>query len=294
MIEVQELTKTYGHFTAVKRLSFKAEAGQITGFLGPNGAGKTTTINMILGLARPDGGEAKIAGKPFGKLDDPALTVGAVLAGGAFHDGRSARASLLATAALAGLPDARVDEVIELVGLSDAPGRRVGNYSLGMRQRLSLAQALMGDPQVLILDEPTNGLDPAGIKWLRETLQSLAHDHGKTVLLSSHILTEVRETVDTVVVIAEGQLASEFSLRDLEAGAGQVVARTPEAEQLVAAVQRDGVTAIGDGEVVRVSGMSSLDVGEAALKAGIALSELRAEHLELEQRYMELTQGKGR
>jgi ABC-type transport system involved in cytochrome c biogenesis ATPase subunit len=149
---------------------------------------------MILGLARPDGGDARIAGKPFGKLDDPVRTVGAVLAGGAFHDGRSARSSLLATAAVAGLPDSRVDEVIELVGLSDAPGRRVGNYSLGMRQRLSLAQALLGEPQVLILDEPTNDLDPAGIKWLRETPQSLAHDQGKTVLLSSHILTEVRET----------------------------------------------------------------------------------------------------
>jgi ABC-2 type transport system ATP-binding protein len=294
MIEVQELTKTYRHFTAVKRLSFRADPGQITGFLGPNGAGKTTTINMILGLARPDGGEAKIAGTMFHELDDPVATVGAVLAGGAFHDGRSARESLLATAAVAGLPDSRVDEVIELVGLGDAPNRRVGAYSLGMRQRLSLAQALLGDPQVLILDEPTNGLDPGGIKWLRETLQRLAHDQGKTVLLSSHILTEVQETVDTVVVIAAGQLASEFSLRDLDSGAGQVIARTPQAEDLVAAVQRDGVTATRDGETVRVSGMTSLDVGEAALKAGIVLAELRAEHLELEQRYMELTQGKGR
>jgi len=294
MIEVQELTKTYRHFTAVKRLSFKAEPGQITGFLGPNGAGKTTTIDMILGLARPDGGEALIAGKPFHKLDDPVRTVGAVLAGGAFHDGRSARSSLLATAAVAGLPSGRVDEVIELVGLSDAPGRRVGHYSLGMRQRLSLAQALLGDPQVLILDEPTNGLDPGGIKWLRETLQRLAHDQGKTVLLSSHILTEVRETVDNVVVIAEGELASEFSLGDLDAGAGQVIARTPQAEDLVAALERGGASASRDGDVVRVSGLSTLEVGEVALKAGIALSELRVEHLELEQRYMELTQGRGR
>jgi ABC-2 type transport system ATP-binding protein len=294
MIEVQELTKTYRHFSAVKRLSFTAEPGQITGFLGPNGAGKTTTINMILGLARPDGGEAKIAGKPFGELDDPVATIGAVLAGGAFHDGRSARASLLATATVGGLPKSRVDEVIELVGLADAPSRHVGKYSLGMRQRLSVAQALLGDPQVLILDEPTNGLDPAGIKWLRETLQRLAHDEGKTVLLSSHILTEVRETVDSVVVIAQGQLASEFSLRDLEAGTGQVIARTPRAEELAAAVGRDGVTATRDGDVVRISGISSLEVGEAALKAGIPLAELGVQQLELEQRYMELTQGKGR
>jgi ABC-2 type transport system ATP-binding protein len=249
---------------------------------------------MILGLARPDGGDAKITGKRFHQLDEPVRAVGAVLAGGAFNDRRSARASLLATAAVAALPDSRVDEVIQLVGLADAPGRRVGNYSLGMRQRLSLAQALLGDPQVLILDEPTNGLDPGGIKWLRETLQRLAHDQGKTVLLSSHILTEVQETVDTVVVIAEGQLASEFPLRDLEAGAGQVIARTPQADGLVGAIQRDGVTATRDGETVRISGMSSLEVGEAALKAGIPLAELRAEHLDLEQRYMELTQGRGR
>jgi ABC-2 type transport system ATP-binding protein len=294
MIEVQELTKTYRHFTAVKRLSFKAEPGEITGFLGPNGAGKTTAIDMILGLARPDGGEAKIDGKPFHKLQDPARTVGAVLAGGAFHDGRSARASLLVTATVAGLPKSRVDEVIELVGLADAPDRRVGNYSLGMRQRLSLAQALLGDPQVLILDEPTNGLDPGGIKWLRETLQRLAHDEGKTVLLSSHILTEVRETVDSVVVIAEGQLASEFSLRDLEAGTGQVIARTPRADALATAVERADVTAMRDGDTVRIAGMTTLEVGEAAVKAGVPLSELRVEELELEQRYMELTQGKGR
>jgi ABC-2 type transport system ATP-binding protein len=294
MIEVQELTKTYRHFTAVKRLSFKAAPGEITGFLGPNGAGKTTTINMILGLARPDGGEARIAGKPFHELDDPVGTVGAVLAGGAFHEGRSARSSLLATATVGGLPATRVDEVIELVGLADTPGRRVGRYSLGMRQRLSVAQALLGDPQVLILDEPTNGLDPGGIKWLRETLERLAHEDGKTILLSSHILTEVQETVDDVVVIAEGQLASEFSLRDLETGGRQVIARTPGADELVSAVQGDGVTATRDGDVVRISGMTSLEVGEAALKAGVALAELRTQHLELEQRYMELTQGKGR
>jgi ABC-2 type transport system ATP-binding protein len=294
MIEVQELTKAYRHLTAVKRLSFTAEPGEITGFLGPNGAGKTTTINMILGLARPDGGEAKVTGKRFGELEDPVGTVGAVLAGGAFHDGRSARANLLATATVGGLPESRVDEVIELVGLTDAPHRRVGKYSLGMKQRLSLAQALLGDPQVLILDEPTNGLDPGGIKWLRDTLHRLAHEEGKTILLSSHILSEVRETVDTVVVIAEGQLASEFSLKDLEAGAQQVIARTPQAEQLVGAVDRDGVRAMRDGELVRISGMTSLEVGQAALQAGVPLAELRSEHPELEQRYMELTQGRGR
>jgi len=217
MIEVEDLHKRYRHVKAVDGLSFIAKPGEVTGFLGPNGAGKTTTISMILGLAQPDGGEARIGGKPFRELDSPATTVGAVLAGGAFHDRRPARASLHATAAAAG-PKSRIPEVLEAVGLADAPNRHVGAYSLGMRQRLSLAQALLGDPDVLILDEPGNGLDPAGLKWLRDTLRGLAHDRGKTVMLSSHILSEVQETVDVAVVIAEGALMSEFSLADADAG----------------------------------------------------------------------------
>ncbi|HEY2717086.1 MAG TPA: ATP-binding cassette domain-containing protein [Solirubrobacterales bacterium] len=293
MIQVEELTKEYRHFTAVKRLSFVAEAGKVTGFLGPNGAGKTTTISMILGLAEPNGGQALVAGKPFRELEDPATAVGAVLAGGAFHDGRSARASLLATCAAAGLPASRVGEVLELTGIADVPDRRVGKFSLGMRQRLSLAQALLGDPQVLILDEPTNGLDPEGIIWLRQTLRGLAHEQGKTIFVSSHILAEMQETVDAVVVIAEGQLVSEFGVDEL-AGGGSVLARADDQTALAAALQAAGaeVTA-SDGEL-RVAGLDAAAVGEAALRAGIALSELKVAEEDLEARYMELTAGKGR
>ena len=293
MIQVEELTKEYRHFTAVKRLSFTAQAGQVTGFLGPNGAGKTTTISMILGLAEPSGGRALVAGKPFRELENPANAVGAVLAGGAFHDGRSARASLQATCAAAGLPDSRVDEVLELAGIADVPDRRVGKFSLGMRQRLSLAQALLGDPQVLILDEPANGLDPEGIIWLRQTLRGLAHDHGKTVFLSSHILTEMQETVDSVVVIAEGQLVSEFGVSEL-AGAQSVLASAKDLGALAAAVERAGGKVDRVGEELRIGGLDAEAVGEAALAAGIPLNELRVAEQDLESRYMELTAGKGR
>ena len=293
MIQVEELTKEYRHFTAVKRLSFTAQPGQVTGFLGPNGAGKTTTISMILGLAEPTGGRALLAGKPFGELQNPASEVGAVLAGGAFHDGRSARASLLATCAAAGLPDSRVEEVLEQTGIADVPNRRVGKFSLGMRQRLSLAQALLGDPQVLILDEPANGLDPEGIIWLRETLRSLAHEHGKTVFLSSHILSEMQETVDSVVVIAEGQLVSEFGVSEL-AGGEVVLARAKDSAALSAAVERAGGKAEPAGDELRITGIGAEAVGEAALAAGVPLNELRVADQDLESRYMELTAGRGR
>jgi ABC-2 type transport system ATP-binding protein len=295
MIEVEDLHKRYRHMKAVDGLSFTAKPGEVTGFLGPNGAGKTTTIDMILGLAQPDGGEARIAGKPFRQLDNPTGTVGAVLAGGAFNDHRSARASLHATALAAGLPVSRIAEVLEAVGLADAPDRHVGAYSLGMRQRLSLAQALLGDPDVLILDEPGNGLDPAGLKWLRDTLRSLAHDRGKTVMLSSHILSEVQETVDVAVVIAEGQLVSEFSLAEAAAEDHVVIARSPNAPDLASAIERAGDARVSrDGEQLRITGLSASRIGELALEAGVPLSELEPEHRSLEQRYMELTQGKGR
>ena len=293
MIQVEELTKEYRHFTAVKRLSFTAQPGQVTGFLGPNGAGKTTTISMILGLAEPTGGRALLGGKPFGELENPVSAVGAVLAGGAFHDARSARASLLATCAAAGLPSSRVEEVLEQTGIADVPNRRVGKFSLGMRQRLSLAQALLGDPQVLILDEPANGLDPEGIIWLRETLRSLAHEHGKTVFLSSHILSEMQETVDSVVVIAEGQLVSEFGVSEL-AGGEAVLARANDNAALSAAVERAGGKAEPAGDELRITGIDAEAVGEAALAAGVPLNELRLAEQDLESRYMELTAGRGR
>jgi len=293
LIQAEELTKEYRHFTAVKRLSFAAEAGRVTGFLGPNGAGKTTTISMILGLAEPDGGQALVAGKPFRRLDNPATTVGAVLDGGDFHDGRPARACLRASCAAAGLPASRVDEVLETVGLSDAPNQRVGKYSLGMRQRLSLAQALLGDPEILILDEPANGLDPEGIVWLRQMLRRLAHEEGKTVLVSSHILAEVQATVDTVVVIAEGQLVSEFAVGELTGGR-TVTARAKQADRLAEAVERGGGKAARSGDQLSIGGLDADRVGEIALEAGVALSALGVEQQDLEQRYMELTAGKGR
>jgi ABC-2 type transport system ATP-binding protein len=293
VIQVEELTKEYRHFTAVKRLSFTAQPGQVTGFLGPNGAGKTTTISMILGLAEPNGGRALVAGKPFRELEEPPTVVGAVLAGGAFHDGRSARASLLATCAAAGLPASRVGEVLELTGIADVPDRRVGKLSLGMRQRLSLAQALLGDPQVLILDEPANGLDPEGIIWLRETLRGLAHDRGKTIFVSSHILSEMQETVDSVVVIAEGQLVSEFGVSEL-AGGQTVLAGASDLPALAAAIEKAGGSTDRAGAELRVTGLEAGAVGEAALADGVALNELRVAEQDLESRYMELTAGKGR
>jgi ABC-2 type transport system ATP-binding protein len=293
MIEVDELTKEYGHFTAVKRLSFTAEPGKVTGFLGPNGSGKTTTISMVLGLAEPTAGHSSVAGKPFRELKDPATTLGAVLAGGAFHEGRSARAALLSTCVAAGLPASRVDEVLEQTGIADVPDRHVGKFSLGMRQRLSLAQALLGDPQVLILDEPANGLDPEGILWLRETLRRLAHEEGKTVFISSHILSEMQETVDSVVVIAEGQLVSEFQMGELAQG-GSVLARAERLDDLAKAAEAGGGKVDRVGDELRITGLEPGAVGELSLKAGIALSELKVEEQDLEARYMELTAGKGR
>jgi ABC-2 type transport system ATP-binding protein len=293
MIEVEELTKEYGHFTAVKRLSFTAEPGKVTGFLGPNGSGKTTTISMVLGLAEPTAGHSLVAGKPFREIDDPATTLGAVLAGGAFHEGRSARASLLSTCVAAGLPASRVDEVLEQTGIADVLDRHVGKFSLGMRQRLSLAQALLGDPQVLILDEPANGLDPEGILWLRQTLRRLAHEEGKTVFISSHILSEMQETVDSVVVIAEGQLVSEFQMGDLVQG-GSVLARAERLDDLAKAAKAGGGKVDRVGDELRITGLEPGAVGELSLQAGIPLSELKVEEQDLEARYMELTAGKGR
>jgi ABC-2 type transport system ATP-binding protein len=293
VIEADQLTKEYSHFTAVKSLSFTADPGKVTGFLGPNGAGKTTTISMILGLAEPTSGHSLIAGKPFREIADPATAVGAVLAGGAFHEGRSARASLLSTCAAAGLPASRVDEVLKQAGLTDVPDRHIGKFSLGMRQRLSLAQALLGDPQVLILDEPANGLDPEGILWLRETLRRLAHEDGKTIFISSHILSEMQETVDSVVVIAEGQLVSEFTMGELARG-GSVLARAERLDDLANAATAAGAKVDRVGEELRITGLEAGAVGELSVKEGIPLSELKVEEQDLEARYMELTAGKGR
>jgi ABC-2 type transport system ATP-binding protein len=213
-IAVDGLTKRFGAVTAVDDLSFELSGASVTGFLGPNGAGKTTTLRMLLGLVAPDRGRATIDKRPYAELDDPARTVGALLEASSFHPGRSARNHLRAVCRGGGLPDRRADEVLEQVGLADTAGRRVGGFSLGMRQRLGLGTALLGEPEVLVLDEPTNGLDPAGVRWLRTLLREMAGE-GRTVLVSSHLLAEVAQTVDRVVVIDRGRLVAEGAVGDL-------------------------------------------------------------------------------
>jgi ABC-2 type transport system ATP-binding protein len=213
-IRVRALSKHFGQVKAVEALTFDVPAGQVTGFLGPNGAGKTTTLRMMLGLIQPTAGQALIGGRPYHQIAEPRRVVGAVLEATGFHPGRRGRDHLRIAAQIAGLPISRVDEVLDQVGLTDAAGRRVRGYSLGMRQRLGLATAMLGDPQVLILDEPGNGLDPAGMAWLRELLRQLATD-GRTVIVSSHVLSEVAQTVDHVVIVHEGRLRFDGPLREL-------------------------------------------------------------------------------
>jgi len=215
-VEVRGLTKTFGRVTAVRGMSFTAPAGKVTGFLGPNGSGKTTTLRIVLGLVRPDAGGALIGGVPYGRLARPRRTVGALLEASGFHPGRRARDHLLVLADAAGVAGTRVDEVLGQVGLAAAADRRVREFSLGMRQRLGLAGALLGDPQVLLLDEPANGLDPAGIAWLRGLLRGLADD-GRTVIVASHVLSEIAQTADHVVIVSDGQVRFAGALGDIGA-----------------------------------------------------------------------------
>jgi ABC-2 type transport system ATP-binding protein len=251
MIEVERLTKRFGSTLAVDDLSFTAKPGTITGFLGPNGAGKSTTLRAILSLVRPDSGHTTVLGQPYAELERPGQKVGAVLEAFDAHPGRSGRNHLRVLATAAEVPRSRVDEVLALVELSDASRRRAGGYSLGMRQRLGLAAALLGDPEVFVLDEPANGLDPQGIRWLRDFLRSLASE-GRTVLISSHVLAEVAQTVDEVVIIHRGKLIRHAAMSDVEAmAAGSTIVRTPEADRLAALLVRDGldVHPLGDGRL---------------------------------------------
>ena len=284
------LTKVFGAVRAVDDLSFTVAPGSVTGFLGPNGAGKTTTLRMILGLARPSAGEGRVSGRVYADLPDPGRTVGAVLEATSFHPGRSARNHLRVFCAAGGYPDKRADEVLELVGLQDAARRAVRGYSLGMRQRLGLATALLGDPRVLILDEPANGLDPEGIVWLRGLLRHFAENEGRTVLVSSHVLSEVEQTVDRVVIIARGKLLYEGTLRDLEGGSTGVVVRTPAEEQMGPVLARLGavVTPRDDGALL-VHGSSLEAIGHAAWEAQVELHELSAAPSSLEDTFLQLT-----
>ena len=290
MIEVQGLSKRFGKTQAVADLSFRVEPGTITGFLGPNGAGKSTTLRSILGLVHPDAGRAIVLGVPYPTLDRPLHRVGAVLEASEVHPGRSGRNHLRVQAAAAGLPRTRVEEVLALVELTAAAKRRVKGYSLGMRQRLGLASALLGDPEVLVLDEPANGLDPAGIRWLRDLLRSLAAE-GRTILVSSHVLAEVAQTVDRVVIIHRGRLIRQASIGEVLAGAqGGTRVRTPDAERF-----RTLLTGAG-GSVAEADGAFVVDlaperVGELAAANGVVLHELTVEHATLEEVFLELTGG---
>jgi ABC-2 type transport system ATP-binding protein len=292
-IVVSNLTKRFGSVRAVDDLSFEVEPGTVTGFLGPNGAGKTTTLRCLLGLVTPNQGTTTIGGRRYADLPDPLGTVGAALEASGFHPGRTARNHLRVLCSAAGLPDKRADEVLELTGIADAANRRVRGFSMGMRQRLSLSTTLLGDPRVLILDEPANGLDPAGINWLREFLRYLATRQGKTVLVSSHILSEVEQTVDSVVIISHGKLVREGTLRDLLGTANTAVrVRAPEADKLRDALEGGGldVRPGGDGELL-VPGTTTEAVGHLAYANQIELHELAPQSSDLEDIFLELTGG---
>ncbi|UIJ36370.1 ABC transporter ATP-binding protein [Allobranchiibius sp. GilTou73] len=292
-VQISNLTKTFGSFKAVDDLSFSVEPGRITGFLGPNGAGKTTTLRMALGLITPTSGTATIGGRKYADLPHPLHTVGAALEATNFHPGRSGRDHLRVIAAAGGFTDKRVDEMLELVGIPAAAKKRAGGYSMGMRQRLGLAGALLGDPQVLILDEPANGLDPEGIRWLRGFLRHLAGE-GKTVLISSHMLSEVEQTVDDVVIIANGRFVRQGTIGELR-GQARVVVRTPNGDRLTEALRRAGlqVEALPEGRY-SVSTDDLIQVGDAAFSAGVPVHELRAERADLEDLFFQLTENTNR
>jgi ABC-2 type transport system ATP-binding protein len=286
LIEVENLSKRFGTTQAVQDLSFSAKAGLVTGFLGPNGAGKSTTLRSLLGLVRQDAGTATVLGRPYKDLDLPIQRVGAVLEASAVHPGRSGRNHLRVLATAAGLQRSRVEEVLAIVELSAAGKRRAGGYSLGMRQRLGLAAALLGNPEVLVLDEPANGLDPQGIRWLRDFLRSLAAE-GRTILISSHVLAEVAQTVDDVVIIAHGKLVVQAPMEEVLArSAGGTRVRSPEADRLAALLSGE-VRRLDDGSLIVQAPPEQ--VGEVAAANGVVLHELTTERATLEEVFLELT-----
>jgi ABC-2 type transport system ATP-binding protein len=291
-IEVQHLTKSFGSgVTAVKDLSFSIAPGKVTGFLGPNGAGKTTTLRCLLGLVSPTSGTATIDGQTYRQLQNPITVVGASLEASGFHPARSARNHLRVLAAAANIPDSRVDHVLHTVGLSESANRKVGGYSLGMRQRLALAVALLGDPKVLILDEPANGLDPEGISWLRSFLRHQA-GLGITVLVSSHVLSEVQQTVDNVIIIRSGSLVYQGSLESLSHGGPvEVVVRGPQVDRF----KENSQWNVRDGEAgsLIITGVSAAEIGHRAFTESIELHELREKTPDLEQMFLGLTQSEG-
>jgi ABC-2 type transport system ATP-binding protein len=290
MIEVQGLTKRYGEKTAVDELTFGIEPGKVTGFLGPNGAGKTTTMRCILGLDYPDAGTVTVDGRDYHDLGYPMREVGALLDAKAVHGGRSAYNHLLCLAQTNNLPKRRVGEVLELVGLSEVAKKRSKGFSLGMSQRLGIAATLLGDPRVLMFDEPVNGLDPEGILWIRNLMKALAAE-GRTVFVSSHLMSEMESTADHLIVIGRGKLIADCSMSEFIArsSGAAVRVRTPMADDLIKGVTAEGATAVADDGVIEVRGMTAEAVGDIAFEQAIRLHELTTVHASLEEAFMELT-----
>ena len=293
MIEARSLTKKYGQLTAVDALSFSVQPGVVTGFLGPNGAGKSTTMRMTLGLDRPTSGTVTIGGRLYAELDNPLRTIGALLDARWVHPNRSARNHLSAMAALAELPERRVDEVLDMVGLSAVANKRAGAFSLGMSQRLGIAGALLGDPEVLMFDEPVNGLDPEGIVWIRTLMQGLAGD-GRSVLVSSHLLSEMAVTAKHLIVIGRGALIADCSTQAFldQAVTAGVVLRTPDSERVLPRLLSAGLEVHDDGVdtyLITGDGVSTDQVGYLAAGVGAVIHELSLRRASLEQAFMELT-----
>jgi ABC-2 type transport system ATP-binding protein len=294
-IEINGLTKHFGHVRAVENMTFRVTPGKVTGFLGPNGSGKTTTLRMLLGLVTPTAGTATIGGQPYRHLANPGLQVGAVLEATNFHPARRARAQLRTVARACGVDDSRVDATLDLVGLTGDAKRKVGGFSLGMRQRLELAGALIGDPDVLILDEPSNGLDPQGIAWLRDFMRYLAGE-GKTVLVSSHLLSEMAQTIDEVVIVSQGHLRAQGTLESITGNltASTMKVRTPEADRLgaVLAAANLGFTRLGPDQVA-VHRVTPEQLGPVLAQHQVVLYELVHEGTDLESVFLSLTEGLG-
>ena len=298
MIEVQDLTKRYGKKLAVDHLTFSVAPGQVTGFLGPNGAGKSTTMRLILGLDRPSEGTATINGRHYQDLADPLRTVGALLEARAMHPGRSARNHLLFLAQTQGLPSRRVDEVLDLVGLREVAGKRTRGYSMGMGQRVGIAAAMLGDPSVLLLDEPVNGLDPEGILWVRNLMKQLAAE-GRTIFVSSHLMNEMAVTADHLIVIGKGKLIADCSTREFIARSSEksVLVRSPDADRLADLIAAEGGKAIAQGPsdgqaaALSVTGLEAPRIGEIAAANRIVLHELTPQLASLEEAFIELTAG---
>ncbi len=292
MIAIEHLTKRYRKTVAVDDLDLVVQPGVVTGFLGPNGSGKSTTMRVIMGLDRPSRGRATVNGRPYHDLRDPLREVGALLEAKAVHPGRSARNHLRALAASNKIPFSRVDEVLEFVGLASVATKRVGDFSLGMGQRLGIAAALLGDPGVLLFDEPVNGLDPEGIRWIRDLFRSLAAE-GRTVFVSSHLMSEMAVTADQIIVIGKGHLITQGSVSDLTAAAkGAVVVRGNDRERLERALRAAGATVeVVNDDALRVGELSAEAVGQLAFDEGVVLFELTPERASLEEVYMALTAG---